>query len=82
MIQPGDVVFEYGGHHGCTAIVLSKWVGANGKVVPFEALPANCDIIEKNIQLNNLQNIYLERKAVGAKHGKITIENSSDSSVS
>jgi FkbM family methyltransferase len=82
LIRPGDIVFECGGHHGCTAIVLSKWVGDFGKVMTFEALPANCDIIEKNINLNNIHNIILERKAVGNERGKIAIENASDSSVS
>jgi len=50
LIGQGDVVLECGGHHGCTAIVLSNWVGADGKVVTFEPHPANCGIIDKNIQ--------------------------------
>lgn len=79
LIRPGDVVLECGGHHGCTAILLSNWVGPEGKVVSFEALPGNCDIIERNIQQNGLQNVTLERKAVGAERGKITIHNTSNS---
>lgn len=82
LISQGDVVIECGGHHGCTAIVLSNWVGAAGKVLTFEPLPANCDIIEKNIQENGLKNVNLERKAVGSKPGTITINEASNSSVS
>ena len=81
LIRQGDVVLEAGGHHGCTAIVLSNWVGSTGQVVTFEALPANCDIIEKNIQLNGINNISLERKAVGAARGIININAASNSSV-
>ena len=81
LIGQKDVVLECGGHHGCTAIVLSNWVGDGGKVVTFEPLPANCDIIEKNIQQNGLQNVILERKAVGSERGIITIKNASNSSV-
>lgn len=81
MIEYGDVILECGGHHGCTAIVLSNWVGDMGKVVTFEPLPNNCDIIQKNIQQNRLENVTLERKAVGAERGKITITNVSNSSV-
>lgn len=81
LIGQGDVVLECGGHHGCTAIVLSNWVGASGKVVTFEPSRANCDIIEKNIQQNGLQNVILERKAVGAGPGRITINDASNSSV-
>ena len=81
MIKEGDVILECGGHHGCTAIVLSNWVGSNGKVLTFEPLPKNCDIIEKNIEQNGLKNVILERKAVGAEKGKITINDVSNSSV-
>jgi len=81
IIRQGDIVLECGGHHGCTTILLSNWVGAGGKVVTFEPLPANCDIIEKNIRLNGLKNVTLERKAVGAERGKITMNYGYDSSV-
>ena len=82
LIAEGDVILECGGHHGCTAIVLSRWVGHTGKVITFEALPANCDIIRKNIEQNGIDNIQLERKAVGAQKGAITVTSSSNSSVS
>jgi len=81
MVELGDVILECGGHHGCTAIVLSAWVGDAGKVITFEPLPNNCDIIEKNIEQNMLKNVILERKAVGDKRGKITISDASNSSV-
>ena len=81
LIEEGDVVLECGGHHGCTAIVLSNWVGGAGKVVTFEPSPANCDIIETNIKHNELRNVTLERKAVGAERGTITINDASNSSV-
>ncbi len=81
LIGLGDVILECGGHHGCTTILLSNWVGAGGKVVTFEPSPANCAIIEKNIQQNELRNVSLERKAVGAEQGIITINDASNSSV-
>jgi FkbM family methyltransferase len=81
MIEKDDVILECGGHHGCTAIVLSNWVGENGKVITFEPLPNNCDIIEKNVVQNRLRNVTIERKAVGAANGKVTINNASNSSV-
>ena len=81
MICEGDVILECGGHHGCTAIVLSTWVGDGGKVITFEPLPKNCDIIQRNIDQNSLKNVTLKRKAVGAESGKITINDVSNSSV-
>ncbi|MFC1680201.1 FkbM family methyltransferase [Pseudomonadota bacterium] len=81
LIDIGDVILECGGHHGCTAIVLSNWVSSAGKVVTFEPFPKNCDIIEKNIKQNGLRNMTLERKAVGAVRGVVSINNASNSSV-
>jgi len=74
VIVQGDIVLECGGHHGCSAILLSNWVGIDGKVVTFEPYPANCDILEKNIKLNGLKNVILQRKAVGAERGIINID--------
>jgi FkbM family methyltransferase len=74
LIEQGDVILECGGHHGCSAILLSNWVGPRGKVVTFEPFPENCDILEKNIKLNRLKNVSLQRNAVGAERGKITID--------
>ena len=81
MIEPGDIVFDCGAHHGHTAVLFSKWVGDKGKVVVFEALPRNCDVFAKNIELNGLKNVILERKAVGAMDGQIRIDGVSDSTV-
>jgi FkbM family methyltransferase len=52
-----------------------------GKIITFEASPKNCDIIEKNIRQNNLQNVVVERNAVGSQRGKITINDMSNSSI-
>ena len=51
----GNVVLERGGHHVCTAIVLSNLIGNDGKIVRFEPFPKNCEIIRKNIELNGLR---------------------------
>jgi hypothetical protein len=78
LIKPGDVVLECGGHHGCTAVLLSHWVGCGGKVTTFEPSPANCRIIQNNIQESGLRNVNLERKAVGARRGTIHISDASN----
>jgi FkbM family methyltransferase len=74
VVQKGDVILECGGHHGCSAILLSRWVGPTGKVITFEPFPSNCEILEKNISLNKIANIVLEKKAVGANNGVIFID--------
>ena len=81
IVSPGDVVLECGAHHGCTAILLSRWVGSSGKVVCFEPMPANVEIIRKNIALNQLQNVTLVPAAVGESEGTVTIDASSNAAV-
>ena len=71
MIAAGDVCLECGGHHGCTAILLSDWVGADGTIITFEAMPDNQDVLARNIQQNQIHNVVLERKAVGAANGTV-----------
>ena len=70
LAKPGDVVFECGGHQGCTALFLAACVGAGGKVVTFEPGRENASVIEANVRLNGVNNIMVEQKAVGAGSGK------------
>jgi len=81
LIQSGDIVFECGGHHGWTAIQLSKWVGTEGKVISFEANSKNKNIIEQNIEINHLANVVVEHKAVSSEPGSITIFKKSNASI-
>ena len=81
LVRPGDVVFECGGHHGCTAILLARWVGPLGRVVTFEPHPGNAAIIRRNIELNAIANVTLRENAVGDKRGRIAMGNVSNSAV-
>jgi len=81
LIQPGDVILDCGAHHGRSTIVLSNWVGDEGKIVAFEPHPKNAEILQKNIELNNLRNIILVQKAIGQKNGRIQITGESNSLV-
>lgn len=81
IVRRGDVVFECGGHHGMTAILLSNWVGNEGLVVTFEPVANNVGIIKRNISLNNLENVVVEHKGVGFMEGKVTFYRKSNSSI-
>ena len=54
-IQPGDVVYDVGANIGYISLLCSKLCGKNGKVVAFEALPANVDRLSKNVLINGLE---------------------------
>lgn len=82
IIKYGDIVFECGSHHGCTTLLLSEWVGKNGKVIGFEPNPSNFEIAKINLNINSTKNVELHNKAVGVNCEDIQIELfSSNSSV-
>lgn len=81
LTQPGDIVFECGTHHGLTAMLLSKWVGNEGKIVSFEINQHNAAIARKNFELNKINNVILEEKGLGSQKSSQKIFNKSNSSV-
>ena len=81
ILSPGDNVFECGTHHGMTAILLSNWVGDEGKIVSFEIFPQNAKIARKNLNLNHINNVIIEQKGLGESVGKTRIFCKSNSSV-
>jgi len=81
ILQEGDVVLECGAHHGYTTILFANWVGDKGKVVAFEAAPGSADILQANIELNNLKNVIVEKKAVSSREGSVFITDESNCEV-
>jgi FkbM family methyltransferase len=81
LTKPGDIVFECGTHHGLSAMLLSKWVGTEGKIVTFEINQHNAAIARQNIELNNIKNVILEEKGLGSHKSSQKIFNKSNSSV-
>jgi FkbM family methyltransferase len=65
LVRPGDVVIECGSHHGCTAIMLSRWVVPIGKVYAYEPGARNYDVLRRNLRLNGVENVIAVRAAVG-----------------
>lgn len=76
MVEEGDVILECGGHHGCSTILLSRWVGATGCVVSYEPFRPNFSILAENVRRNTLTNVEPRMEAVGAEDGSITFDES------
>ena len=53
-VKQGDVVFDLGASIGTTMLVFSKYVGDTGRVFAVE--PLTHKVIQKNIQVNHLEN--------------------------
>lgn len=74
LLKEGDVFVDVGANIGFLSMVASRKVGANGKVYAFEAVPDTANILQSNLDLNGIDNVCLERYAVGNEHaGKIYI---------
>jgi FkbM family methyltransferase len=63
-LRPGAVVFDCGAFQCLIAMLLAKFVGAEGKVVAVEASPHNFQAASRNCRLNGASNIELVNAAV------------------
>jgi FkbM family methyltransferase len=75
ILSKGDIVFDIGAQHGFHSIPYSNWIGEGGHVFSFEAHPGNASVIEKNIQLNQIKNVDVFARAIGASNRTVFIKN-------
>lgn len=72
LIGPGQLVVDIGTHFGYEALLASRLVGENGRVVCFEPIPATFKLAAKNLQRPNVQ---MYNHAVGAANGTVKMQN-------
>lgn len=63
-VKSGDTVIELGAYLGFYTIKLAEMVGKSGKVIAVEASKDNFNILKKNIEKNNLDNVILINKVI------------------
>ena len=71
-LKHGDIVLDIGAFIGLSSMIFSKKVGEEGKVYAIE--PVMHNVIRKNIEENNINNVYVIPKAIGNEVGKTEIE--------
>jgi FkbM family methyltransferase len=69
MLGPGDVFVDIGANIGWYSIIAGAIVGAAGRVYAFEPEPENYTLAARNIALNGLTNVTLERVAIAERAG-------------
>lgn len=67
-IRTNDIVFDIGAHIGLFTVYAARCARL-GRVYAFEPVPENFSLLEKNITLNNLENVSLIQKAIGGTNG-------------
>src|SRR5713101_2502413 len=86
-VKPGMTVIDIGAHIGYYSLLFAKCVGSTGLVFSFEPLPENFALLQKNIQLNELNQVQTFPQAIFSGKREISIAvpdespNSGDGSV-
>ena len=65
LVKPGMTVFDIGANVGFLSVILARLVGPGGKVVCFEPLPGNAEMIERNARSNGFSQLSVRREAAG-----------------
>ncbi len=63
-VQPGDTVYDVGGHVGVYSILLAKAVGPRGTVIAFDLHHETYEQLLENLRLNGLKNVRAFEKAL------------------
>jgi FkbM family methyltransferase len=74
LARPGFTCADVGAHHGYFSLLLARTVGESGRVVAFEASPANVRVLRRNLALNRLLGRVEVVEAVVSDDGRDTRE--------
>ncbi|MBI2857825.1 MAG: FkbM family methyltransferase [Chloroflexi bacterium] len=72
-LREGQAVVDVGGNIGYYALLESRQVGPRGKVYAIEPVPANRELLRRNIELNGLSNIEVHELAISDRNGVLPI---------
>lgn len=64
------LVVDVGANIGYYTLLASRALKTNGRVIAFEPASVNFNLLERNVEENFLNNVKIEKKALGAKSGK------------
>jgi FkbM family methyltransferase len=72
-VKPGMTVLDIGANTGYMTLLLADLVGAHGHVHAFEPMPANYELLRKNVQSNGLSQVHLHAFALSERKGEATL---------
>jgi FkbM family methyltransferase len=68
-LRTGDVFLDVGANVGFFTLLAARRVGAAGRVVAFEPVPANVGVLQRNLLVNRLRNVTVIPRAVAESAG-------------
>ena len=69
LVKSGMIVYDLGANVGFLTLLFARAVGANGKVIAFEPVPANADRIVLNAKLNGFDHVIVRCEAISKSDG-------------
>lgn len=72
-LRPGDTFIDVGAHVGYHTLLASQLVGNTGRVVAIEASPSTFFALQKNLALNQIQNVRAINIAASDHKGSVNI---------
>lgn len=68
-----EIVVDVGAHYGRYTLIAAKRIGPKGKIISIEAYPKNFDMLNRNIKLNELENVITLNFAVSSNKSKVKL---------
>ena len=70
-IRPGQTVVDAGAHHGLMSILFGRQVGPSGRVIAYDILPRNAEIVRRNLALNGVSNVEVRALGLGKESADV-----------
>ena len=74
VLDEGDVFYDVGANVGFFSLIGCRLVGSSGQVVAVEPLSAAAALLRRNLEANGFTQAITVEAAIGAAHGRGTLE--------
>lgn len=72
-LRSGEMAMDIGANVGIFSVVMGTAVGASGRVIAFEPVPANIVRLGANLRKNGLSNVQVSPLALGISDGQMML---------
>jgi len=69
IIHTGNQVIDIGANYGVYTLSIAKLIGTSGKVYSFEPATETAEILLKSLQINNFDNVIVEKNGISKEVG-------------
>ena len=70
LVRPGMVCWDVGANVGFYTLLFAELVGPSGKVLAFEPLPRNVDLLRRHVEMNGYRNVRIFPRALADFDGE------------